>query len=1046
MASLVASRISCPLQGCEGRGGGNGKGLSKKYFIDHLGTRHFKTDVLKASHKARVANDFSLFFALDQALHQAGIWLCGVCFCSHTFSKNCKHADGVVVLAPSFDEVTIYGIPVPPKPGLSVVDCTTVGSLRAYKAIVDGDNSQVPSLGVESICFDIDLLSRVFSKKLRTVKCIPPRLRLGFAKLFCSVLNNVLGSPGDISVWVQLLILPCCVLSAFVPTNRAQRRSGERERCQLEHISRAILRWRDPIERLGLVSGRLADLTPSFSGVKKSDKHDEANVIQCKRKLGDGHFTAAIKVLTSSGVAPSNPETLHELEAKHPHAPPLNLSSSPLGVDALCVHKDLVLNRIRNFPKGTSCGQDGLRAQHLMDILGGAASAVADDLLGTITEVVNLFLSGKCPSQLGEYIASAPLTLLVKPGGGIRPIVVGTAWRRLVSKVASSSIGISMNTYLQDFQFGVGVPGGCEAVLHSVNRLVESKGNEVGLSMLLVDFSNAFNLVDMSVLLEESRVQCPSISPWVEFCYARPARLYYGDSTLWSCQGVQQGNPLGPLLFTLALHPLIQTINQLCKLTLHAWYLDDGIIVGDTLMVAKALDIIKTKGPARGLFLNVDKTGIFWPMEDPRSRVEGFFLINISRPLNGVKLFGGSVSLDEGFCQDLALKRVSKTTSLMKAVHKLRDPQCELLLLRNYAGVAKLSYALRTCSPLSLLEAQVQFDQALRDSLEKVVTASGPGFGDWQWRLATLPVKLGGLGILSTGDIIQYAFLASRLQTNDLQAKILMKTGIDSHGFSFQCALDVFNTTCNVDYSLSPQHVAILSCIRAPHAQDFIFTIPIDGLGQRMNHRQFRSVLCYRLSVPMFSEGSVCPSCNAHQMDQWGDHAVHCCSKVGVKFRHNLVCDILVDIFFNVGIMVRKEAPMGFLSHDGKDLRHADLILFNWLQGKDACLDVTGISPFAGTGANSWALGVALHNAVEKKKRKYASICVDNGYKFMPFAFSTFGEFDTEALDTLSRIKAISISHSNNAKSGAFIFHRVSFCIQKGVGAQIVSRLPTNFM
>ena len=115
-------------------------------------------------------------------------------------------------------------------------------------------------------------------------------------------------------------------------------------------------------------------------------------------------------------------------------------------------------------------------------------------------------------------------------------------------------------------------------------------------------------------------------------------------------------------------------------------------------------------------------------------------------------------------------------------------------------------------------------------------------------------------------------------------------------------------------------------------------------------------------------------------------------------------------------------------------LRPADLLLFNWLQGKDACLDVTGISPFGGTGVTSWAPGVALHNAVEKKKRKYASKCEDNGYKFVPFAFSTFGEFDTEALDTLSRIKSIASSHSNNAKSGIFIFHMISFCIQKGVG------------
>ncbi|GJW36511.1 hypothetical protein Tco_0059431 [Tanacetum coccineum] len=217
---------------------------------------------------------------------------------------------------------------------------------------------------------------------------------------------------------------------------------------------------------------------------------------------------------------------------------------------------------------------------------------------------------------------------------------------------------------------------------------------------------------------------------------------------LVNSQRVQQGDPLGPLLFALALHLLVHTINQSCELTLQAWYLDDDTIVGDILMVAKALDIIRSDGPGRGLFLNIDKTELFWPVEDPRGKVEGIFPINISHPLNGVKFLGGSVSLDADFCLDLTLKRVSKTISSIEAIHKLHDPQCELLLLRNCAGVAKLSYALRTCSPLSLMEVQVQFDKALRTSLEKIVSTLGPGFGDWQWRLATLPIYLGGLGIL----------------------------------------------------------------------------------------------------------------------------------------------------------------------------------------------------------------------------------------------------------------------------------------------------------
>nr|GEY60566.1 beta-myrcene synthase [Tanacetum cinerariifolium] len=121
-----------------------------------------------------------------------------------------------------------------------------------------------------------------------------------------------------------------------------------------------------------------------------------------------------------------------------------------------------------------------------------------------------------------------------------------------------------------------------------------------------------------------------------------------------------------------------------------------------------------------------------------------------------------------------------------------------------------------------------------------------------------------------------------------------------------------------------------------------------------MNHRQFRSVLCYRLAIPMFSEGSLCLSCSAHRMDRWGDHDVHCSSKVGVKFRHNL--------------------------DDRKDLRPADLLLFNWLQGKDAYLDVTCISPFAGIGATSCAHGVALNNVMEKKKESFDYECLSYDY------------------------------------------------------------------
>nr|GEY46183.1 hypothetical protein [Tanacetum cinerariifolium] len=88
---------------------------------------------------------------------------------------------------------------------------------------------------------------------------------------------------------------------------------------------------------------------------------------------------------------------------------------------------------------------------------------------------------------------------------------------------------------------------------------------------------------------------------------------------------------------------------------------------------------------------------------------------------------------------ELVMKRVTKTIMLMETIARINDPQCELLLLRACFGISKLYFAMRTCSPQVFEMAQPFFDAALRSALNSIVTASGPGFGDWQWRLSTLP-------------------------------------------------------------------------------------------------------------------------------------------------------------------------------------------------------------------------------------------------------------------------------------------------------------------
>ena len=91
---------------------------------------------------------------------------------------------------------------------------------------------------------------------------------------------------------------------------------------------------------------------------------------------------------------------------------------------------------------------------------------------------------------------------------------------------------------------------------------------------LLVDFSNAFNSIDRGLMFEEARARIPSMSSWLECCYGSQPVLFLGEHTILSCCGVQQGDPLGPLGFAVALHPIVERINrEVPGLLLNSWYI-----------------------------------------------------------------------------------------------------------------------------------------------------------------------------------------------------------------------------------------------------------------------------------------------------------------------------------------------------------------------------------------------------------------------------------------------------------------------------------------
>ncbi|GJR92404.1 putative reverse transcriptase domain-containing protein [Tanacetum coccineum] len=546
---------------------------------------------------------------------------------------------------------------------------------------------------------------------------------------------------------------------------------------------------------------------------------------------------------------------------------PSNTFSKP----PLIAEIDSVFGCIKLFPKGISCGRDGLRAQHILDALCGEGSATATDLLKDITSVINLWLVGWCPPILAEFVASAPPTPLLKLDNGIRPIAVGTIWRRLVSKVAMKGVGKEMSKYLSDFQFGVRVSGGAKAVLHSANRLLSEYRNDGSLAMLTMNFSNAFNLVDRSTLLHEIRVSCPSISLWVDFLYGQAVRLYIGDTHILSAIEVQQGDPFVPFLFALVLHSLVHKIKDSCKLLLHAWYLDDGTIIGDS----EVLDIIKLR--------------------------KGLFPVDIQRLSLGVKLLGRAVSRVVNFISGMVIRRSANAVDLINLLPQLHDPQ-------------------------------------------------RPFFGDLQWRLVFLPIRLGGLSFGICGMDDDYVFALVYLRDTILSFDFSCFTNKDIAPSKAQQILvsALFSEMVKdmeIHFDMTVRQKAVFECLRAPHAQDFQLAIPIDGLGQHMSPVIYRTILKYRPMIPPFLVDAICPVCRKACLDSFGEHAVHCKELPGFKYRHDMARDVLFDICRRVGIFAKKEAPMNFLTNpsDGRStLRPIDVLLFGWVGRKHACVDLTG--------------------------------------------------------------------------------------------------------
>ena len=444
--------------------------------------------------------------------------------------------------------------------------------------------------------------------------------------------------------------------------------------------------------------------------------------------------------------------------------------------------------------------------------------------------------------------------------------------------------------------------------------------------------TNAFNECDRSTFLLRARQEFPELFGWVQWCYHSAGELRFGPHRVVSSAGVQQGDPFGPILFSLSLLQLLDSILGRAELHVSLWYLDDGTLVGHRRVVRRILDGLVSAGPQFGLHVNLTKCELYWPSGDQSFPEFPTAITRTSQASDGVELLGSPVHGSPEFFDNAVGQRITKVLAAQAHLDDLDDPQIALHLLRSCLSLCKINHLLRTVPTHLACQQWLRFDKGLRESLGRIIHTSLPSSA---WSQATLPCRLGGLSLREARLTRHAAFLGSCNQSRSLYRRLLgqdepsspsakltslpreeaaradyrtavfspdhgVDQDIDLHGagqHTLQLAIDASGLT-RLRSACSVRDRARLTACAAPHSAAWLWAIPAPALGLAMSRHEFVLALQLWLGVPVFSAEPV-QRCVCRQLvDPFGDHLLGCGHGPLRIRRHDALREVLFPCSF----------------------------------------------------------------------------------------------------------------------------------------------------
>ena len=498
--------------------------------------------------------------------------------------------------------------------------------------------------------------------------------------------------------------------------------------------------------------------------------------------------------------------------------------------------------------------------------------------------------------------------------------------------------------------------------------------------------SNAFNQISRQAILDQCLMFFPELLPWVSWCYCSHPFLWHPLRVVTSQSGVQQGDPLGPMLFALVLHKLVASDDGCFNLLLNLWYLDDGVLVGDRSAVSRALNIIEELGPHLGLHINFPKCELFSRNDNSLFPPDVKSSLSPNLDVLGVPI---------GDCSRFISERCAQSKALLSAITDVSVVylHVSLSLLHICGSYSKLVHLARATPPSLCIDSLKSFDDEVRQCFASCLDLSIP---DSNWDQAQLSLSFGGLGLRSLARHSPAAFISSLAASGcaspgnihlqkavasfNNQVSMLDSITVDAalavppyqHTLSKKLDNYLFQSLLS---SASPVNKARLLSVSAPHAGSWISVVPSTGLGLHLNPAECQTAIKWWLGLDT-SGGSLCPFCSGITLDPLGHHAISCRYGGFVISRHNNLRDTIANFCCRAHLSVQLVIGHGLFPNHSNS-RPADILVQGWERGLPAAFDFTVASPLtpASLGEASASAGAAACIAETRKHSANDSKC-----------------------------------------------------------------------